>query len=94
MNMSKCKYCGREIVWITSRAERPLPCDPHPRYFVRRSKGAQKLVILSGEVVTGEFLEDVFMADGDREEIGRVAHFASCPGFKAGRSNPDRPRAV
>jgi hypothetical protein len=85
-SMSKCKYCDKEIMWVKTFSGRPMPCDPKPIYFYRRFGGKKRFVVLSGELLAGVLAEETYAAPGEREEIGHIAHFATCSNY--GRATP------
>ena len=79
--MSKCKSCGKEIVWIKMASGKNMPCDAglisfdlaHPG-----DKDAMVLVESNGKVARG-----YFNPNGDH--IGYTSHFATCPNADAHR---------
>ncbi|MCI8823296.1 MAG: hypothetical protein HFI15_12485 [Lachnospiraceae bacterium] len=71
-----CAYCGKQILWIRTKAGKNMPVDPVLiSYCVPKDgrKGAEKIVTPAGEVICAD------RADYSREEgIGYISHFASC----------------
>lgn len=75
-NTSRCRACGSQIVWITTKAGKSMPCDPDliPYWKPKRRTGKERFVTENGEVVSGEKSKGAVI-DG----YGRIAHFATCP---------------
>lgn len=79
--MSKCRRCGKEIVWIKTRAGKSMPCDIDPVVYWKSPTGSRVLITPNGEAVRCEL-------EGDTQDptgIGYVSHFATCPGAAAFR---------
>lgn len=73
--MSKCRGCGREIVWIKTPAGKAMPCDIDPVVYWENPGGSKILVTPNGSTVRCE-------TEGDPQEptgIGYVSHFSTCP---------------
>lgn len=83
--MARCKSCGADIVWITTRSGKPMPCDVGLIPFWAKVKAKEKVVTDSGDVVS-------CLLDGDPEEItglgpGRTSRPARMPtGTERGRT--------
>lgn len=69
--MSKCKSCGKEIIWVNTKRGKSMPCDAAPIRFSRAEKG-ELFVTPFGEVVSG-------VRCSTSDEIGYISHFATCP---------------
>lgn len=50
--MARCKFCGREIDWITSLEGKPVPVDPEP-VFVIEDGGPDTFLDDMGATITG-----------------------------------------
>jgi hypothetical protein len=63
--MSLCSTCGKPIVWVITKAGRPMPCDPEPI----------RTLVATGRMV------DVGQGPQPEYEVraGFRSHFASCP---------------
>lgn len=74
--MSRCKSCGAEIIWITMRSGKSMPCDAKPITYRATVPGGPErtltLVRPDGRIATGVF-------DPDADEKGYTSHFATCP---------------
>lgn len=73
--MAKCKSCGAEIIWITMKSGKKMPCDAKPityRTLVPGTKGGLTLVTPDGRVASGVF-------DPGSDQVGYTSHFATCP---------------
>ena len=79
--MSKCRGCGREIVWIKTRAGWSIPCDPGLMNYWSRTDGSKIIITPKGEAVRCELEGDPQEATG----VGYVSHFATCPDAAAFR---------
>ena len=72
--ITRCRYCGADIVFIRTRAGRLMPCDATVRTYWQQRGGRVKIVTPDGDVVSAEL-------DGDPEHatgIGYIPHFATC----------------
>ena len=72
--MSKCKSCGREIIWIRTFSGKKMPCDPEKIQF-HAGEGRDLFVTSGGAVVHGTRAE----AGEERCHVGYISHFATCP---------------
>ena len=63
--MTICSSCGAPLVWVVTKAGRPMPCDPEPL----------KVLVATGRMV------DVGHGSQPEYEVraGYRSHFASCP---------------
>ena len=48
----KCRYCGKQIVWIQTKAGKNMPCDPEVICYKvpEDGKGKERIVTQNGEV--------------------------------------------
>ena len=69
--VSKCRSCGAEIIWIRTKAGKNMPCDAMPRYFAEADGGSITFVTPDGEVKHGECMEPGIM--------GYIPHWVTCP---------------
>lgn len=74
--MSKCKRCGRRIVWVKTPAGKSMPCDPEPIHFIPAAGGDLQLVTANGVVARGRKPEE---NEKEISQIGYTSHFATCP---------------
>ena len=72
-----CRACGAPLIFIKTIGGKSIPCNTEQVRYKKVSGGTQKIVLPTGEVISGELakLEDV-------EGVGYISHFATC-------SNPD-----
>lgn len=70
--MSKCKTCGKDIIWIKLKSGKWNPVDTGRVPFVPDEGGKLTLVTLDGEVVRGKL-------DIMSDQYGYTSHFATCP---------------
>ena len=72
-----CRNCGKQIMWIRTKAGKNMPVDPTIISYRRPEAGKkakEKLVTEQGEIVAAD------RADGkDAEGFGYISHFATCP---------------
>ena len=73
--MSRCKKCGKEIVWIKTPGGKSMPCDPNQVVYYKKKGGSQKIVTPNGEVVSAELSG----SPGTETGVGYISHFATCP---------------
>lgn len=73
-----CAYCGRQIMWVKTKAGKNMPVDPTMINYRRPNDGEkakEKIVTPQGEVVSAD------RATSDRSEgFGYISHFATCTG--------------
>ena len=74
--MTRCKSCGEEIIWIETPTGKYIPCDVGIIPYWNDSKGKERIVLQSGEVVrcSTEPRTDIRAAGS-----GRIPHWATCP---------------
>ena len=63
----KCRYCGREIVFVARKSGKKMPCDPELIPFWWEPIGEETFVTQHGEMVRGT-------RDGAAEEITDVGY--------------------
>lgn len=74
--MSKCRYCGEDVIWIRMKSGKVMPCNTGEIPYMEDKNGYMKLVTEDGKVITGRPMEN----QDDAEGIGYVSHYATCPG--------------
>ncbi len=71
-----CAYCGKQIMWIQTKAGKNMPVNPQMINYRRPEAGKkaeEKLVTPQGEIVAAD------RTDGrDAEGFGYISHFATC----------------
>ena len=79
MNTSRCRACGKPIIYMKTRLGKFMPCDlPLVPYWISED-GSKRVLTHSGELVRCELT-------GNHDDItghGRTPHWGSC-------KNPDR----
>lgn len=70
-----CAGCGRQIMWLKTRAGKNMPVNPQMHYYRADPSGGEKIVTQYGDVVTGFTGVEPSQADG----VGYISHFATCP---------------
>ena len=73
--MSKCKECGREIIWIGTVAMKKIPCDTDQVTYRANKYGKTKIVTPNGEVISADMANNPQSATG----IGYISHYMTCP---------------
>lgn len=73
-NKGRCRGCGADIVWITSRKGKHIPCDPAllPVY----EGGKEILFTDDGMTLKGTTNQQ---EGGDLLGYGRKSHWSTCP---------------
>lgn len=73
--LSTCRYCGRKIMWIQTKAGKNMPCDPEMICYriPKEGKGSEKIVTQNGLVVSADRV-----LSNEADGIGYVPHFATC----------------
>lgn len=80
-NITQCRSCGANIVFITTENGRKMPCDADAVEYQDNIKGTDTIVTESGKVIKGTIIKLtqggglVPLVDGK----GYVSHFATCP---------------
>ncbi len=70
-DLGKCSKCGMSIFFVRMKSGKMMPCDPGKRNYT--DGGKERIVLLSGRVVSGTF------TDGEGDGFGYTSHFATCP---------------
>ena len=76
-----CMHCGRQILWIRTKAGKNMPVNPEMiSYCLPKAgiKASEKLVTQKGEVVCAD------RADSSQAD-GYISHFATCTGTRTRR---------
>lgn len=71
--LATCRYCGKKIIWMQTRAGKNMPCNPEAICYKISEDGKEKIVTQNGDVISAERVHG-HEADG----IGYIPHFASC----------------
>lgn len=74
MNIGTCKSCGKPILWIKTRAGKPMPCDTRPINYRIKPGGNTKLVTPAGDVITCESVQD----PAEAQSWGYAPHWSTC----------------
>ncbi len=74
-----CFGCGRQILWIKTRAGKNMPCNANLINYKRVPGGKEKIVTPAGDVVSGIIVGNPAEAEG----AGYISHFATCPMAKS-----------
>ncbi len=72
-NFGHCNGCGAQIIWIKTKAGRNMPCNTTLVDY-KADGGKDKIVLPSGEVVSGTIVSSADSPDGH----GYISHFATC----------------
>lgn len=71
-----CAYCGRQILWIRTKAGKNMPVNPELISYCMPEdgkKGAEKIVTPEGAVICADRSESSWA-----EGTGYISHFATC----------------
>lgn len=75
-----CRNCGRQIMWVKTKAGKNMPVDPIMINYRRPEDGArakEKIVTPAGDVVCAN------KASAENAEgVGYISHFATCLNVK------------
>lgn len=77
--MTRCRSCGKPIVFMRTSAGRSMPCEPDLQFYWRNPEGSQTVINHAGELVRCELKGAMDESSG----LGRVIHWGIC-------DNPDR----
>ena len=81
-NISKCRSCGEQIIWIRTKAGKNMPCNTTLLNYKLDPKGKDNIVKDTGEVIRCN-AQGVDAAEADG--YGYLSHFATCPYARAHR---------
>lgn len=70
-----CRYCGRSVMWIHTKAGRNMPVNPELVTYLEVNGGRERIVTQDGKVVAGEICDQY-----ESEGVGYISHFATCSG--------------
>ena len=76
-NFGHCSGCGVQVIWIKTKAGKNMPCNTTLVDY-RADGGKDKIVLPSGEVVSGTIVSAADHPDGS----GYISHFATCSNAK------------
>ncbi len=71
-----CRNCGRQIIWIRTKAGKNMPVDPIIVNYRRPEAGkkaTERIVTPAGEVVAADRVDS-----SQAEGAGYISHFATC----------------
>lgn len=74
-SLTRCRGCGRPLVFVKTYNGKSLPCDPERVPFVPDLNGQYLFVTDEGDVLRGTMPRP---EDSD-VHFGRFSHFATCP---------------
>lgn len=77
-NFSTCRICGRQIMWIRTKAGKNMPVNPNFVNYRRPADGErarERIVTADGDVVTADIV-----GREEAEGYGYISHFATCHG--------------
>ena len=86
---SKCRECGRPIVWVRTRAGRSMPCDPGLRIYWAAEGAPGKILTPQGDLISCTLEGDERTGSG----VGYLPHWGSCPGAETIRRQTKERRA-
>lgn len=75
--MAKCRSCGTDIDWITTRLGKKIPLNMDGYMMVPAKDGDRVGVTSDGRVIIGIRVGDAY--EGEDAVFVRTAHFATCP---------------
>lgn len=80
---SKCRSCGKPIVWMKTKAGKNMPCDEALVLYWADEQGKDTVINHAGEAVRCSLTGANELLSG----LGRVPHWATCDSpdqFRAG----------
>jgi len=81
--ISRCKTCGKEIIWIKTTAGKNMPCDAGGILCRPDKQGDLTLVTRDGKTIRA-------VKDETSELVGYTSHFATCPAANGWRKGVNR----
>jgi len=79
-NITRCRSCGANIIWIQMKSGKKMPVDAAIRAYKKNPQGKENIVTELGEVVRADIV-----STSEAEGVGYISHFATCPYAKARR---------
>ena len=73
-SFGNCSKCGKQIMWIKTKAGKNMPCNPSFVYYKEQKGGKDRIVLTNGEVAVGTVQDYPEHATG----FGYISHFATC----------------
>lgn len=73
-NISKCRSCGADMLWIKLKSGKYNPVDPFKHTMIK-GEGKDFLITEDGEVIKGTLASYEKGANAS----GYISHFATCP---------------
>lgn len=52
-SFGNCSKCGKQIMWIKTKAGKSMPCNPSFVYYKEKKGGKDRIVLTNGEVAVG-----------------------------------------
>lgn len=75
-NFSTCRSCGRQIIWIRTKAGKNMPCDTTLINYKLDGNATDNIVTENGNVIRCN-ARDISPEEADG--TGYISHFATCP---------------
>ncbi len=69
--MTRCKYCGEPVIWITTQNGRPTLCDASEIFYAGDPRGPEVFVTGLGMIVRGREVTEKKDASGIVHRIHR-----------------------
>lgn len=73
-SFGNCSKCGKQIMWIKTKAGKSMPCNPSFVYYKEQKGGKDRIALTNGEVAVGTVQDYPEHATG----FGYISHFATC----------------
>ena len=70
----KCKNCNATIIFIRTSQNQTVPCDAEPRPYAKTKAGKDRVILIDGEIIAGNFAAEKEKSDG----YGYKPHFETC----------------
>lgn len=75
-NISTCRSCGQQIVWVRTPNGKNMPCNTALINYVKDPEGKERIVTPEGNVITGR---SAGVSANEADGSGYISHFATCP---------------